>query len=148
MVVVVARNVNEVIYYEDVEDGFNVSPLGPRGEILEHWCNQDELRLALNCWIGRLDRPRRMNNPNLKVIGAYRPVISAQTWREQFQVTGDEQITREHFEKLVLIEAVVEGRLDPLTSANSAKCCLAIAIIPIICRSATIQGCSLRTANV
>ncbi len=30
-------------------------------------------------------------------------------WREQFQVTGDEQATREHFEKLVLIEAVVEG---------------------------------------
>jgi hypothetical protein len=30
-------------------------------------------------------------------------------WREQFQVTGDEHATREHFEKLVLIEAVVEG---------------------------------------
>ena len=39
-VVVVARNGNEVIYYEDVEDGFNVSPVGPGGESLEHWCNQ------------------------------------------------------------------------------------------------------------
>jgi len=52
---------------------------------------------------------RRMTEPSLKVIGVYRPVISADAWREQFQVTGDEQATREHFEKLVLIEAVVEG---------------------------------------
>jgi hypothetical protein len=50
-VVVVARNGNEVIYYEDVEDGFNVSAVGPGGEILEHWCNQDELKFALNYWI-------------------------------------------------------------------------------------------------
>jgi hypothetical protein len=50
-VVVVARNGNEVMYYEDVEDGFNVSPVGPDGEILEHWCNQDELNFALNYWI-------------------------------------------------------------------------------------------------
>lgn len=50
-----------------------------------------------------------MELPTLKVIGVYRPVISAKTWREQFRVTGDEQRTREHFEKLVLIEAVVEG---------------------------------------
>jgi hypothetical protein len=52
---------------------------------------------------------RRMKQASLKVIGVYRPVISAETWHEQFQVTGDEQVTREHFEKLVLIEAVVEG---------------------------------------
>ena len=52
---------------------------------------------------------RRMKGPSLKVIGVYRPVISAETWREQFQVTEDEQATREHFQKLVLIEAVVEG---------------------------------------
>lgn len=52
---------------------------------------------------------RRVKEPNLKVIGVYRPVISPKTWDEQFQVTGDEQATREHFEKLVLIEGVVEG---------------------------------------
>jgi len=50
-VVVVARNGDQVIYYEDVEDGFNVSPMSPDGQILEHWCNDDELRLALNAWI-------------------------------------------------------------------------------------------------
>ena len=41
-VVVVARNGDRVIYYEDVEDGFNVSPLSSDGQVLEHWCNQDE----------------------------------------------------------------------------------------------------------
>ncbi len=50
-VVVVARNGNEVMYYEDVEEGFNVSPIAPEGLILEHWCNQDELPFALNAWI-------------------------------------------------------------------------------------------------
>jgi hypothetical protein len=50
-VVVVARNGNEVIYYEDIEEGFNVSPVGTNGEVLEHWCNQDELDFALNYWI-------------------------------------------------------------------------------------------------
>jgi hypothetical protein len=50
-VVVVARNGDQVIYYEDVEDGFNVSPLSPDGLVLEHWCNQDELRFPLNAWI-------------------------------------------------------------------------------------------------
>ena len=50
-VVVVARKGDEVIYYEDVEDGFQVSPISPEGQLLEHWCNDDELRFALNAWI-------------------------------------------------------------------------------------------------
>jgi hypothetical protein len=50
-VVVVARRGSEVIYWEDVEEGFNVSTLAHDGRILEHGCNQDELGLALNVWI-------------------------------------------------------------------------------------------------
>ena len=50
-VAVVARKGDEVIYWEEIEEGFNVSPLGPDGSIVEHWCNQDELRWALNHWI-------------------------------------------------------------------------------------------------
>jgi hypothetical protein len=50
-VVVVARKGNEVIYWEDVEDGFNVSPVSSEGTILQHWCNQDDLGTALNTWI-------------------------------------------------------------------------------------------------
>jgi hypothetical protein len=50
-VVVVARRGAEVIYWEDVEEGFNVSPLTEEGRILDHRCNQDALGLALNAWI-------------------------------------------------------------------------------------------------
>lgn len=50
-VVVVARRDNQVIYWEDVEYGFQVSPIGPDGRILEHWCNEDALGDALNAWI-------------------------------------------------------------------------------------------------
>ncbi len=57
-VVVVARNGQEVIYWEDVDEGFNVSPVGFDGKILEHWCNQDDLGLALDAWIDGRARPR------------------------------------------------------------------------------------------
>jgi hypothetical protein len=50
-----------------------------------------------------------MVEQKLTILGVYRPQISTETWQEQFQVTGDEAYTREHFEKLVLIEALVEG---------------------------------------
>ena len=50
-VIVVAQKSNEVIYWEDVEEGFNLSPIDWKGQILEHWCNQDELGFALNAWI-------------------------------------------------------------------------------------------------
>jgi hypothetical protein len=50
-VVVVAEKSGHAIYWEDVEEGFNISPVGPDGAILEHWCNQDELAHALNYWI-------------------------------------------------------------------------------------------------
>jgi hypothetical protein len=56
-VVVVARRGDEVIYWEDVEEGFNRSPVAPDGRILEHRCNQDELRIALNPWIERRTEP-------------------------------------------------------------------------------------------
>ncbi len=59
-----------------------------------------------------------MKEPSLKVIGVYRPTISAETWREQFQVTGDEKATREYFERLVLIEAVAEGLMGSLDFAK------------------------------
>jgi hypothetical protein len=58
-IVVVARNGEQVIYYEDVEDGFNVSPISPDGRVLEPRCNRDELRLALNAWIDGRGLPRR-----------------------------------------------------------------------------------------
>ena len=58
-VVVVARKEDEVIYWEDVDEGFNVSPVDHAGQILEHWCNQDELGFALNAWIEGRELPGR-----------------------------------------------------------------------------------------
>lgn len=48
--VVVAHFNGEVMYWEHIEEGFNVSPVGPGGSILEHWCNQDSLDIALRRW--------------------------------------------------------------------------------------------------
>lgn len=54
-----------------------------------------------------------MAQPTLTVLGVYRPQISAETWQEQWQVTESDEDTREHFDKLVLIEAVVDGLEEP-----------------------------------
>jgi len=51
LVFVVAVKDGEALYYEDVEDGFNRSPLSQSGAILEHWCNQDDLQAALYSWM-------------------------------------------------------------------------------------------------
>jgi len=59
-VVVVAKKSNEVVYWEDVEEGFNISVMGPTGFILEHWCSQDELGDALT----RLIQPRERRTGN------------------------------------------------------------------------------------
>ena len=40
--------------------GFNICPIGPDGTILEHWCNDDELRFALNAWIDGRGIPGRL----------------------------------------------------------------------------------------
>jgi hypothetical protein len=52
--------------------------------------------------------------PYLEVLGVYRPKISAQTRRVQWKITANDELTRAHFEKLVLIEAEVEGLSEPL----------------------------------
>ena len=61
IVVVVAQKSPEVIYWEDVEGGFNVSPIGPGGGVLEHSCIQDDLGVALN----RLVQSRERQTANL-----------------------------------------------------------------------------------
>lgn len=56
---------------------------------------------------------RRMIEPRLETLGVYRPVTSNETWHQQWRVTGDDNLTKDHFEKLVLIEAIVEGLDEP-----------------------------------
>jgi hypothetical protein len=54
-----------------------------------------------------------MGEPRLTIVGVYSPAISAETWQEQWQVTADDDQRREHFDNLVLIEAIAEGLDEP-----------------------------------
>lgn len=54
-----------------------------------------------------------MTQPQLTVLGVYRPIISNQAWQEQWEVTADDEHTKEYFEKLVLIEGIVDGLEEP-----------------------------------
>jgi hypothetical protein len=55
-----------------------------------------------------------MPEPSLRVLGIYRPYISEETYQEQWQVTESDDETKEHFEKLVLIEAIADELREPL----------------------------------
>jgi len=44
---VVAIFGNLVLWYNDIEDGFNLSQYKNYGKINEYWCNQDELEEAM-----------------------------------------------------------------------------------------------------
>lgn len=50
----IAADDNRVLWYNDIEDGFNVSAFTEWGTIPtnEYWCNQDELRFALPALMG------------------------------------------------------------------------------------------------
>ena len=49
-VVVVAQRGNEAIYWEDVEEGFEVSPVDSSGQILDPGCTQNDLQIVLDAW--------------------------------------------------------------------------------------------------
>ena len=44
---VVAIIDNFALWYNDIEDGFNISAFTAEGTIDEYWCNQDELQHAV-----------------------------------------------------------------------------------------------------
>jgi hypothetical protein len=48
---IVAQRGNEVMYYEDLEAGFNFSTLLENGSIPEGGCNESRLGNALNRWL-------------------------------------------------------------------------------------------------
>src|SRR6202011_3806573 len=50
----------------------------------------------------------RMPTPTFTVLGVYAPDIPENVYREQWEVTGSDEDTKEHFDKLVLIEGVID----------------------------------------
>jgi hypothetical protein len=88
-----------------------------------------------------------MPGPELNIIGVYRPQISAETWNEQLQVTDDEAYTKKHFDKLVLIEATVNGLDKPLTWASLDRCRLSSPMIQSGCKWDTTRVCSQQTVR-
>jgi hypothetical protein len=49
-VVVIARKGHQVMYWEDIKEGFGISAVDADGRILERDCNQSDLVRALNAW--------------------------------------------------------------------------------------------------
>lgn len=55
-----------------------------------------------------------MVEPTLVILGVYKPQISEETWKQQWETSEDDEGTKEHFDGLILIEAVVDGLTEPL----------------------------------
>jgi len=78
-VYVVAIKDGEAIYWEDVEEGFNVSPISSDNSLLNRYCNQDPLGVALNSWIEGRSRMlpqtliHRETARNLAALGGTQP---------------------------------------------------------------------------
>jgi hypothetical protein len=52
---VVALIGSSVIWYNDIEDGFNRSHYETHGAIRDYWCNQDELDVAVKYLVNAMD---------------------------------------------------------------------------------------------
>jgi hypothetical protein len=45
----------QVVWYNDIEEGFNVSRYDTSGEIAEYWCNQDRLNHTILAMLYRIE---------------------------------------------------------------------------------------------
>jgi len=67
---VVALVGRTVIWYNDIEEGFNRSSYSAYGQIEDYWCNQDELELTVEYLVSSLERGTdlvRMRSKPVKV---------------------------------------------------------------------------------
>lgn len=60
---------SSVIWFNDIEDGFNRSKYTTHGEILDYWCNQDELDATVQYLLSALDH-------DVDLVGIKVPEIS------------------------------------------------------------------------
>jgi hypothetical protein len=141
-VVVVARKQNEVIYWEDVEEGFNRSPISQEGTIREHWCNQDELRLALDSWIEGRGRsgfikpkvptvqaevtllPELSHGRRLLDTGQYRPHIVIGPQSQRVAIRNGNAFTEKYLGVMFI------GGPEALSPGDSAEVTLALMYFP------------------
>jgi hypothetical protein len=47
--------------------------------------------------------------PSIEILGVYKLWISEETYREQWEVTASDEDTKEHFDGLILIEAIAHN---------------------------------------
>lgn len=59
---------SSVIWYNDIEDGFNRSRYLGQGEIQDYWCNQDELDTTLKYLVNAMDH-------DADLVGVRKPEI-------------------------------------------------------------------------
>ena len=63
---VVGLSGTSVVWYNDIEDGFNRSQYKVHGEIQDYWCNQDELQVTVRYLVNAIDHEAdlvSMNTP-------------------------------------------------------------------------------------
>ncbi|MEN9866547.1 MAG: hypothetical protein RL748_2137 [Pseudomonadota bacterium] len=72
---VVAIMGSTVIWYNDIEDGFNLSSYSNFGTIDEYWCNQDELEFAVQHALNAIESGQQ-TTPRCgpPIAGEYNPV--------------------------------------------------------------------------
>lgn len=59
-----------VIWYNDIEDGFNRSSYAAYGQFEDYWCNQDELEIAIRYFMNAVEHGAdlvRMRKPPMPV---------------------------------------------------------------------------------
>ena len=60
--------------------------------------------------IRRFDFYIQMPTPSFVILGVYKLDVPARVYRQQWKVTGSDELTKAHFKNLVLIEVAVEHR--------------------------------------
>ncbi|WP_035060713.1 hypothetical protein [Andreprevotia chitinilytica] len=65
-----------VIWFNDIEDGFNVSSYEQYGFIKEYWCNQDELDLAVQSLLNCIQYGYSLPKCSAPIAGEYKDSIA------------------------------------------------------------------------
>jgi len=64
---------SSVIWYNDIEDGFNRSQYSVHGEIQDYWCNQDELDVTVRALASAIERGTDLVGMGVPQIGWGKP---------------------------------------------------------------------------